>query len=162
MQFKQYQTNVFKVLSNDSDLLKILFHLPKHNNDNPLDKEDILSMPSSQKWSIIKDLIKFTPSVRGLDKEPKCRVIFYNENRNPQADNYKVSEQHIRFDIFAHADYNDMDMRLSMICDRINDLMFDKRIAGMGKVEQVGGDIIGSAPEDYIGYYLVYKIGSGN
>ncbi len=49
MQFKQYQTNVFKVLSNDSDLLKILFHLPKHNNDNPLDKEDILSMPSSQK-----------------------------------------------------------------------------------------------------------------
>jgi len=160
--FKEYQSDVFKVLSNDPDLLKLLYHLPQNNNDNPLEKEDILSMENEKKWGIIRDRIKFTPVIRGLDNDPKCRVILYNANRKPQSDNRYNSIQQISFDVFAHADYNDVDMRMSMICDRIHELMFDKRITGLGKVEFESGELLGEVVKDYIGYHLTYKIGSGN
>ena len=160
MRMRDNLIDIYKVLTTDETLLRLLFYLPENANDHPLDEteENILDKEIGERWEIIQDRIKKTPNVSGLDEEPKCRILFYPGRRRTTG-NYLVANQIIVMDVLAHYYYEDVDMRNSWICDRLNELMFDKRITGLGKINFVDGNQI-SAPENYVGYRLTYAFGS--
>jgi hypothetical protein len=165
MRMRENMQDVYKVLTSSETLLRLLYYKPSNAEDDPLSelKPNILDMSElgeGNKWSIIQDRIKTIPKVDDLDKNQICRLLFYPSNRH-RTDNYLISDQDITFDILVHFAYEDVDQRLEWICDVLNELMFDKRITGMGKVTYVDGRPL-SVPQGYVGYRLVYSFGSGN
>lgn len=163
MNLRDYQNKIFSTLSTDETTLRLLIYKPTNMFDDPLDtsKPNIMDMDEEERYKYIEDLIYSTPSIDGLDVKPKCRIVVYPGRRKPDSGNYKVSTQEMIFDVFAHKDYNNMDMRCSWICDRISELLFESRIVGMGEIKNYSGKPI-NAPMDYTGYQLVFDIGSGN
>lgn len=158
MNMKKNLEDIFKVLHNNVDLLKLLYHLPANRLDNPLTKAEIKSL--SNGWEIIDDRIKFTPTVTGFDT-PKCRICFYFGKRR-KTYNPLVPIQHVKFDVLVHESYNNVDARLSWICDKLNEILFNNRITGMGRCQFYGGGDISGLPEGYIGYQLIYEFGDLN
>jgi hypothetical protein len=162
MKMRENMQDVFRVFSNDEQLLRLLYYLPSTALDNPLDtnKPNILTMPEKEKWEIINDRIKTIPKVDDLDLKPVCRLLFFPGDRG-NTNSYLVADQQIVIDIMVHFAYEDVDQRLEWLCDRINELLFDKNRTGMGKTLFEYGRVI-NAPQGYVGYKLVYSFGSGN
>jgi hypothetical protein len=160
MEMRKHLQEIFKVCSQDETLLRLLIYKPDNSLDDPLDKTkpNILDKSETEKWSLINDRIKFTPSVHGLDQDNICRLLFYPAPRTPNR-NHLSPTQDIKFDVLAHYEFNDIDMRMSWICDRIHELMNQKRISGFGKVRFVRGQDIGTPVDGYIGYRLTYEFG---
>lgn len=159
MSMRKHMVDIYKVFSTDETLLRLLYYKPENAADDPLDssKPNILDM--TDKWDIIQDRIKTTSKVDDLDDEAKCRLLFYSAGRNG-TNNYLVADQEIKIDLLVHYYFEDVDLRMSWICDRVNELMFDQRITGYGKVDFKNGKPI-SAPNGYVGYQLLYQFGSG-
>lgn len=153
---------IYKELTTNEKLLRLLYYKSTNWNDSPLDeaKSNILDMPVDEKWAIINDRIKKTNKSDGLDTVKINRILFYAGNRKGTG-NYLVSDQDIIFDILVHQDFDDIDLRLSWIADTLNDIISNQNLTGIGKIQnKMGGQI--SAPQNYIGYRLVYTFGSGN
>ncbi len=163
MEMRKNIQDIYKVLTTDETLLRLLYYPAINPLDSPLSpsKQNILEMPDEEKWAIILDRIMTTPKVDDLvDDKPKCRLLFYAGDRNVTK-NYLVADQEFVFDVICHLNFDEVDQRLTWICDTINDLLFNKRITGVGKVEFKSGRPIG-APNGYIGYRLRYLFGSEN
>lgn len=153
--------DIFKVLKDDEILLRLLYYLPSNSLGSPLDVDaqqpNIIG--SGNHVSIIKDRIKLTPKVDDLvDDTPKNRLMMYAGIRG-NTNNYLLASQEIIFDIFTHFEFEENDIRSSWIADRTNELITNKNITGIGKVYFEKGTPI-SAPNNYIGYRMVYNIGS--
>lgn len=163
MDMRKNIQDVYKVLTNDETLLRLLYYKPQDANDSPLatNKPNILSMDAVTKWNIIKDVIKPTSKTDDLAVEPKCRIYFYPARRISSGSNYLFANQQIVFDVMVHFDFEEVDLRLEWICDRINELLFNQRITGFGKISFVEGGLSPS-PEGYLGYRLIYKFTSEN
>lgn len=157
MRMKESLEAIYKVVTTDETLLRLLYYKPVNQNDNPLDmaKENIIDKPALEKWDIINDIIKKASKIDGLDSESKCRVCFYSGIRNGGR-NYMLSKQDIIFDIYVHFDFEEMDFRASWICDRVSELIFDKDIIDVGKIFFKNGGQI-NAPTGYIGYRLIFN-----
>ncbi len=149
-----------EVLRNDIDLWKLLYHESKHFDDDPLDKDNILEYPPEEMFPIIKLRLKHTPVTKDLANIQINRIIFYPAPRRSQRGNYATASQEVNFDIFCHRDFNDIDMRLSKLCDRVNELISNRSIAGIGKATFVSGNPFTLADEGYIGYKLTYAFRS--
>jgi len=160
MKMRQNLQDIFKVLSQDETLLRLLYYLPQNAFDDPLDptKTDVLSMPN--KWDIIADRIKTTQTTDTLDTEPKCRVCFYAGRRKSHRGNYLVAKQHIIFDVYVHFSFDNVDQRLSWICDRLNDLLFNQKITRIGNVDFQDGIpiVVSQNLLKYMAYRLVFEI----
>lgn len=162
MRMRQNLIDVYKILTRDEILLRLLYYKPQSPNDDPLasDKPNILDKDEVEKWNIISDVIRPIPFIKDLVDVSKCRLIIYPGSRNATG-NYLLANQEIVFDIFVHIDFEKYDLRLSAICDRINELICGKEIFSTGKVKFVYGEYV-SAPQNYIGYRLVYSFRSVN
>ncbi len=158
---RENSIDLYKVFTTDETLLRLLYYQPTNFSDDPLSisKTNILDM--SNKWDIIRDRIRTTEKVDDLDATQKCRLLFYAGKRKSYGDNYLISAQEVVCDILCHFSYDEVDLRLSWICDTVSSLIYDKRITGTRKIRYVTGGNI-SAPKGYVGYRLVYEIGSGN
>lgn len=162
MRMKDNLSDVYKVLTSDETLLRLLYYLPSSSLDDPLstDKANILDMENH--WDIINNVIMPTFKTDDLNENPKCRLMVCPGNRNSTG-NYLLSEQEIVFAIFVHIDFDKADLRLSWICDRINELMNNKQITGIGKVRFLSGRPISIRGNIYyVGYELVYVFGSAS
>jgi len=149
------------IIRNDVDLWKLLYYKSNHWQDDPLTKDSILDYPIEKQFPIINLRLKYTPVTSDLANTEICRIIFYPAQRRPQQNNYMVADQEINFDIFCHANFNNVDMRLSKISDRVNELFSNRRITGMGKATFVSGKPFTLSDKGYVGYTLVYRFGSG-
>lgn len=160
MKMRKNLRDIYLLLTQDETLLRLLYYKPQNANDDPLDpeKENILDKSDFKRWEIILDVIKTTPKVDDLDKNAKCRVLFY-AGRRRGTNNYLYASQAVVFDILVHFDFEEY-LRLSSICDRINDLVSNEKITGIGSTYFTDGDIL-SAPNNYVGYTLIYTFGSG-
>jgi hypothetical protein len=158
---KENLIDIYKVFTTSENLLRLLYYQPTNASDDPLSvsKTNILDM--SNKWDIIQDRVKTTLKVDDLDATQICRLLFYAGRRKPSNDNYLVSTQSIVCDVLCHFTYDEVDLRLAWICDIINELLYDKRITGIRKIRYMDGISI-SAPKGYVGFRLMYDIGSGN
>ncbi len=157
---KDNMTDIFKLLSTDETLLRLLYYQPTNGADDPLStsKSDVLSM--ANKWDIIEDRIKTIPKTDDLINEVKCRLLFYPGKRSGTR-NYLLAGQEIVFDIMTHFLFEEVDLRQESIVDRINELICNEKITGVGSVGFKGGGQI-PAPEKYVGFRVIYLIGSIN
>jgi|SRR5690625_163752 len=151
-----------KILRGDSDLWKLLYYKSENVLDDPLDNPDLFDLDPLELSNIIRHRLKYTPSIDDLDDDRICRIILSPSNRRAQGGNYFVADQDVDIEVFTHRDYNDADMRLSKLCDRVNKLISDKHIAGMGKMIFVGGRPFTVSEKGYVGYTMTYRFGSGN
>lgn len=152
--------DIYKVLVNDETLLRLLHYIDNTDDsdaNSPLNpsKPNILDMAIATKWDIIQDVIKTTPKIDDLDSDKKCRVLIFPGDRRGTG-NYLISNQKFIFDIFIHVDIDNVDQRLSWVCDCLNELICNERITGMGKILFIDGKNILSI-KNYIGYRLIYE-----
>ena len=159
MNMREHFGAFYRELIADEELLRLLYYPPTVvPGDSPLNpsKSNVLSMDN--KWEIIKDKIKGAPKTDDLTVQKNSRVFLYlGERRNTQ--NYLVSSQEIIFDILINMDWEDADQRSLWVNDRRNEILIHQNISGIGKVEfKKAGQI--RAPEGFVGYRLVYEIGS--
>lgn len=154
------------VLRNDEKLLRLLYYKSSHFRDDVTveteKRPNILELPTRMRLEITDLRFKFTPVTNDLVDKEICRIVFYPSPRRPDKDSYILADQHIDFDIFVHHEYNDIDMRLPKICDRINELFSHQRVAGIGKSKFTGGKPFTLADKGYIGYKMTYNFGSVN
>lgn len=158
MQMRKNLQDIYRLFANDETLIRLLYYLPKNQLDDPLDpqKPNILEMEN--RWDIVNDRIKPTPKTDDLDQEPKCRLLFYPGSRE-NTQNYLIADQEFIIDVLVHFNYENVDFRLSWICDHVNYLLFNKRVTGLTNIDFNGGRPI-SAPENYVGYSLKYRLRS--
>lgn len=163
MKMKENLTRVYRTLIEDEDLLRLLYYKPVNQLDDPLsdDKDNVTDMPTDDRWKIIDDVVKKTAKIQDLDSDRKMRVLVYLSRRVPEGGNFWVSNQNLVIDVVVHTDFDGMDFRMSWICDRINEILFNNHVAGTGKLKFVTGDNI-STPDDYVGYRLVYSFSNIN
>lgn len=155
--------SIYEVLTTDEVLLRLLYYNSKNDKDNPLEesKGNILDKDDVDRWNIIEDVIKKDSSVNDLENsQEKCRICFYSGARKKRQ-NYLISSQDIIFDIYTHININDVDFRLSWICDRLNKLIFSKDIMKLGKIYFKSGSKI-SSPTGYEGYRIIFSFEDKN
>lgn len=159
MKLKEYSIEIEKILTNDETLLRLLHYKPTSRLDDPLDpsKPNILDKNSDEFWKFVDESIIPAVKIADLNKKQLCRIFYYAGNGRPTRNNYLFSNQEYHFDVLVHNDFQIMDKRLEMICDRINELVFNKRIKGIGKTLFKGRYPINYVPNDYMGFRLVYE-----
>jgi hypothetical protein len=160
LRLRENLQDIFKLLSGDEVLLRLLFYKPVSPVDDPLSeqKANILSKSLTEKWAIINDIIKTVPKDDDLETAEKCRLFIFPGSRRSMG-SYVLANQVFVFDVLTHFAFEDMDQRMEWVCDRINDLISQERITGVGKANFVSGNPIG-APKGYVGYRLTYDFGS--
>jgi hypothetical protein len=160
---EKYSKDIYKVLISDEILLRYLHYIPTSRIDDPLDtsKENILDKDIDTLWGIIDDVIVPAPKLSDIVETQKSRLLVYAGYGRGSNSNYLFSNQEYEIDIFVHADTQTLDFRMEKIHDRVNELLFNKHIAGLGKLLFKGRQPIGGI-KDYIGYKLIYHFSSEN
>lgn len=160
MKLKELTEKVNEVLL-DEELLRLLCYVPTNANDNPLSpsKPDILTIDNQQeKWKLIKNHLMTAPNFYDLDDSPISRLVFYAGSAKG-SENYLFANQLFHFDIYTHYSIENLDRRMEWISDRVNELLFLKHIAGIGRALFVTRHPIVSTslPAGYVGFRLVYE-----
>lgn len=157
MNLRQHLIDLYKFLSNKDELIRLLHYIPSDYSDNPLDvtKSDIVG--ADNQYDILSQVL--IPSDKTVDLTTSVinRICMYPGTRKPQYNNYFSSNQDFIFDIYVHYSVDEIDQRLTWICDTLNDLLFNQKITGAGKIHFVAGFPITNAPTNWIGYKMVYK-----
>lgn len=154
MKMRENLIELYKVFYNNQPLLKLLNYPSTSYYDDPLTKPDITDQ------NVKNNLIKRSIVVDDLTVERnKGRVLIYPNGRY-NTSNYGVADQIVNIDIFVPIKMDEVDFRLSWICDHINSLLHNEKITGIGKISFSGGRPIINAVKDYIGYQLSYTFGS--
>ena len=163
MKMRESLTRVYNELSSDEELLRLLYYKPENALDDPLsiEKSNVLDKSEDEKWDIIEDVIAKSKKIQDLDSDKKMRILMYLSRRSPERGNYWVSSQYLVVDVVAHKDFDEMDFRLSWICDKVNEILFNNHVAGTGKLKFIDGDDL-KTPDDYVGYRLVYAYSNTN
>ncbi|MGE7840759.1 hypothetical protein ACQKNX_08200 [Lysinibacillus sp. NPDC093712] len=167
MKLKESLEKLYKQLTTDEELLRLLHYVPKNALDNPLDKakQDVLS--KTNKYDIISKVL--TPSDKTYDlvlDSKMSRICFYTGTRKPQTsysgssrrlqDNPYASDQIYNFDVYVHVDIDIVDFRMTWICDRINELLLLNSITDVGDFILAFSSPINNTPKGFIGYKLAY------
>lgn len=162
MNLRQHVRDVFGILAADETLLRLLYYKPANEQDDPLasDKPDILAKPEGERQAIIVDVIRTIRDLDDLDEEEKCRIVCYPRLRRETA-NPLIANQDMAIDIYCHHAFESVDARTAWIADRVNALLFGKRLSSVGKTLLYAGNSI-QAPPRYAGYRLIYSFGSEN
>lgn len=157
MQQRKHLIDIYKKLSVNETLVRLLHYKPVDASDNPLDplKPDLAT--GDTLYDILAQVLIPTDKTVDLTTTPLNRICMYSGNRKPQYNNYFSHDQDFVFDVYVHYTIDEIDQRLTWICDTLDGLMFNKEITGAGKVHFVIGHPITNTPTNWIGYKMVYK-----
>jgi len=157
MKLKDFSLQIEKVLI-DEELMRLLVYPAKHRLDDPLsvDKPNILEMGEDELWNLIDLHLVSAIKLDDLESNKICRVFYFAGDGRQTNSSYLFSNQEYNFDVLVPYEYQIKDKRLEMICDRLNELIFDKRIGGVGKTLFKRRHPINS-PNGYLGFRLVYE-----
>ncbi|MBD1379214.1 hypothetical protein [Metabacillus arenae] len=162
MDLKDFSIEVENILK-DEELLRLLHNKPQNRLDDPLDesKPNILEKDDEELWELIDFHLIPAIKIDDLEENQICRIFYYAGNGAPTNTNYLFSNQEYIFDVLVHNDFQIMDKRLEMICDRLNDLIFNKRVGGIGKTLFKRRHPI-NAPKNYMAFRLIYEFCNEN
>lgn len=153
----------YQLIKSDEQLLRLLYYKPSNGNDDPLSPtKPNLKNSTIYRDDILKYRMKRAPKIDDIipKNAPICRLCMYMGSSTRTA-NVKAFKQRIIFDVFVHIDgYENIDSRSLKIIDRLNEIVNEQHISGMGTVESAAFTPIGNAPEGYIGYQSVFSFGS--
>jgi len=158
-------TDIFKKMTNDETLLRLLYYPPENiveNIPDPLDPSlpNIMEMDIQKRYGFIDKAIKKTSNTDDLST-PQCRILFYMGQRVANKSNPEYNKRQIIFDVVSHFDFEDVDFRSMRITDRLCELFVNKNVAGINKTEDAGGGQINGLPKGFVGYKNVFEFGSG-
>jgi hypothetical protein len=154
--------DIYKLFLYDEELLRLLHYKPEDmvsGRPEPIDDSltNINDLPLDEQWTIRDECIKLVPKSDDLVEKEICRIYLYAGRRRPTR-NYHVASQEVVVDILCHEDY-EVDQRSAWIGDRINELLIQEHVTGLGEIDYVDGNQI-SCPSGYVAYQHVYKFGS--
>lgn len=161
MKMRKNVMDIYNSIINNEEILRLLIYNPINYFDNPLspEKANILDLPIDDRFKLYDKHILRTPKADDLTQDKASRLCIYPAKRRSTG-NYEVADQDIIFDIFVHFDIDHIDLRLSWLCDTINNFIYGSRITGMGTIRFYDGNIIFNSPVGYVGYRLIYRFGS--
>lgn len=152
--------DILNVLYFDETLLRLLYYPAKNlvgNIKDPLDASLTNVITIDTDWTIRKSRIMKTAKTDDLTPDkPMCRIFVYAGRRSPENGNYAMANQNVTIDILCHNNFEEGDLRTTRIADRLNELFISERVTGIGKMEYVNGNPIGS-PSGYVGFQHVFK-----
>ncbi|KON87342.1 hypothetical protein AF332_11235 [Sporosarcina globispora] len=158
MELRKNLIDIFKVVGNDEELLRLLYYPTDPLNQS---KQDVKSLPDYA--DIRKERIMRSPKTDDITNKEICRVCVYFGNRNNGRSNSHFAHQDVVFDIYCHIDkYDSNDARSLWIADRLNGILHDEHITGFSKTKSDQMFIIGNPPSGYIGYKYIYEFVSEN
>lgn len=170
MQLQESLKKIYRLLSNDEILLRLLHYIPKNAKDNPLDptKTDICSLPPLDKKEILDSVLIPSDKTYDLQLATKiCRICFYTGTRQPLSnyskstraltDNPYASEQKYNFDVYVHVDVDIMDFRINAILDRLNEILLLEKVTDVGDYVLDFISPIMNTPDGFLGLKAVYK-----
>lgn len=145
----------YKVVANDEELLRLLYY--EKDALNYVANKDVKSLNNFV--DIRKERIIRAPKVDDISTKKICRICMYLGARESMS--RAVSEQEMIFDVFTHIDgFETTESRSLKIADRINLLLSESRITGIGVIKSDRFFPI-NAPNNYMAYRLAYTFGSG-
>ena len=152
----------YKVLIKDEPLMRLLYYPAKNTTDDPLSKsKPNLIDTDIYRNDILKQRILRAPNADGLveNNEGICRICMYM-GTSTRTENIYMFNQRIVFDIFVNIQkYEMVDSRSMRIIDRLNEIVNDEPVTGMGACTNVTFAPI-TAPVGYIGYTSEFMFGS--
>lgn len=151
----------FKVINADNHLWRLLYYPTDPLNPT---KAEVRTLPDFNSTDPLKNISKTrivrAPKTDNLTTQPICRLCMYFGNGDSL--NRAVSDQDVIFDVYAHIDTFEINESRSLkIIDRLNKLLNESKVTGVGKIQSGRRFIIGSPPAGYIGYKVIYTFGSG-
>lgn len=158
--------DIFKTLSKDERLLRLLFYKAEHLDDDVTiatnERPNILDMESSLKWDII-DKVLIPSKIYSTDKTDEvelCRILIYPSGRI-ESTNRLIANQMITFEVLTHLSYG-KDFRQVAIADRLTELFYEKDITGIGQMIYKGMNNVNpnGLPKGYSGDMHYFEIGS--
>jgi hypothetical protein len=153
--------DILNVLYFDETLMRLLYY-PALNLTNktpdPLDSSLPNITETDTDYIIRYSRIMKVPKNDDLIQDtPICRMCIYAGRRTPDNGNYAMSIQEVNIDIFVHDSFEEGDLRLARISDRLNELFVSKKVTGIGKMEYKSGNPFGS-PSGYVAFHHVFTI----
>lgn len=151
---------IYKYLRNDEELLRLLYYSPENIGANILDPlspslPNILEKDSVELAKIQNEHIMKSEKADDLVKKQICRLYMYAGRNSDYPRNDLLTKQELVIDLFVHSRYEEGDFRLSRIKDRLNEILVNSHVAGIGKMDYSQGNPR-SAPSEYRGYEHVY------
>ena len=165
---KRILNSSYEILISDETLLRLLYYPPadlRSKQPNPLSEtlpNIIVDQEENEQeiedmWNIRDRHILRSSKDDDLEDNQLCRVYIYLGKTRSSIINKSIAKQEIVIDVFCHNLYG-VDLRLESISSRLNELLVDKRIFGLGRVGYRNGyDFV--APKEYRAYRHIYEIG---
>lgn len=153
--------DIYKVVRNDEDLLRLLIYPPEDMGrgiKDPLDKnlQNIKDKSVEELFSLQEYHILSTGKSSDMEEKEICRIYIYNGRRNGISDKWNLADQELIIDVFVHHSYENGDFRSARINDRLNDVLISSNFTGVTKMRFDNSAPIG-APKNYIAYRTVYE-----
>jgi hypothetical protein len=150
---------IIKYLKSDEELNRLLYYPPEDLGEDVLDPLDsnlpnIMTMNVEKRAEIINKRIMKSTKYKDLEKDSICRLYVYAGRRSPNG-NYQSADQELVIDIYCHSDFENGDLRSLRISDKLNQLLSQSRIVGIGQMDFDGARPI-NAPYEYVGYQVVF------
>ena len=154
---REAKDNVFQVLINDEELLRLLWYKPRRlSGYDPLDSALPNVKDMENYWDIVEERIMLAEKVNDLEDEPICRLYITSGRRRPKFDNYLLATQEIVISVYVHEDF-ELDSRMDSISDRINELLTLESFSAMyGKLDYASGNPR-VAPIQYSRFEHIYE-----
>jgi hypothetical protein len=153
--------DILNVLYFDETLLRLLYYPPlnlTNKTPDPLDSSLPNVIDIDPDYIIRYSRIMKAPKDDDLTQDnPICRMFVYAGRRTPDNGNYAMSIQEVKIDIFVHNSFEEGDLRLARISDRLNELFVSKKVTGIGKMEYKNGAPLNS-PLGYVAFQHVFII----
>lgn len=149
---------IYKVLSEDEEIVRLLWYLPYNTvRPDPLSEAlpDLVDFDKDLYWDIVDERILLRQKLNDIEDKKLCRIYLIAGKNRPVFNNHLLSEQDFEIFIYTHDDY-ESDMRNTWISDRINNLIVNKGLAGIGEVQMKGSDPLAS-PKEYTLYRHRYS-----
>ncbi|MEH7723705.1 hypothetical protein AB0R72_16365 [Bacillus velezensis] len=146
---------IFKLVSRDSELMNLAYYKELNNPANI----DVQQRDNFD--DILKGIIVRAPKSNDLkEDDPQCRICMYFGN-GYTTHNKRITSQDVMIDVYTHIDdFEDNDPRSLNIIDRLIDIVYDKNVAGVGKVANINRMLIANPPDGYLGYKLIFSFGA--
>lgn len=153
--------DIIKYLKSDEELNRLLYYSPEDvGNDvlDPLDESlpNIMDMDLEVKSEIINKRIMKSSKYKDLENDKICRLYVYAGGRRPSNSNYASANQELVIDILSHSDFENADLRSLRISDKLNQMLSQSRLVGIGQMDFVGARQI-NAPYEYVGYQVIFE-----
>lgn len=156
--------NVYKKLISDEILMRLLSCKPEgydqegNYHPNPLSDEieNIVDIESDEYWEKVDRSVILGNKISDLENDSLCRIYITENRSRPVFGNTYMNTQEFSVDIYIHEEYEN-EYRMSMISDRINELLVNNYITEYARVRYAYGNPK-EAPKYYRSFYNVYEV----